>query len=156
MVQEQGRTGLSLTFHTTQLNLVSGQYQVDVKVYGDYLLDPCVITIDDGSVAIINNDDDRSLAAKVNALASEFNANIYPNPNSGEEVRIALDGLNGDAAMGLVRFIDVTGKVVFQESVPVKGEQAQFLLNPAGLSAVIYSINIQVGSQFVTKSFVQE
>lgn len=155
--QETTTSGLSLAFHTTDLMLTSGQYIVDVKVTAggvtnDYAT-PCTITIN--AAAGMNMDSEGELVAANKSLLDSFEASVYPNPNAGQEVMVSLQDLSGEADRATLTITDMSGRVVFGDTYPVKGESVVLRVIPqTQLANGVYSINIEVGALRLTRQLI--
>jgi cysteine-rich repeat protein len=85
---------------------------------------------------------------KVTMVDFGIRAVLFPNPNDGNEIQLKLTGLSGIEGMTQVMIFDITGKMVFNKTYPIKGQQVTLLLKPErDLTTGTYMVDIQSQGQ---------
>jgi hypothetical protein len=128
-------------------------YEVRVKggirngqIFGDYG-EPCTITISDPAGFSVNGS---------NESAENIDFNVFPNPNDGSEVYLAFSGLTDKNQTVKIRFFDLTGRMVLNESIQISGSQSQINLSINELSSGVYNLGVELdGKNMSKKLFVK-
>jgi hypothetical protein len=79
-------------------------------------------------------------------------ASVYPNPNAGDIVNLAVSGLEN--AQVMVRVLDAQGRVVAQSSYAVDGVLNTMIAFERSLNNGLYMIEIMDGSTIRTERMV--
>ncbi|NNK80050.1 MAG: T9SS type A sorting domain-containing protein, partial [Flavobacteriales bacterium] len=82
---------------------------------------------------------------------------IYPNPSTGDRVRITLNDLVDTDQKIVIEVIDFTGKMIFSEQVSNKGRNASIQVDfDRNLSRGMYFMNLYVNDKIMTEKFIVE
>jgi hypothetical protein len=98
---------------------------------------------------------DKEDALVVKALRDEAHMRIYPNPSEGNQVRLELTNLESETGIATLLVLDMTGKQVYTERIPVKGDQLNTVLDfkPA-LTSGMYFISIELDGIIYREKFI--
>ncbi len=119
---------LSLAFHLTNMPLQSGAtYDVAVRarvqgLWGDYAAS-CPLTIQANPTVNSGH-----VSASKLIAGDEGHFSLFPNPNSGEEVRLNFKSASWLEGMANIEVLDILGKLIQTEQVAVKGEEMNYTL----------------------------
>jgi hypothetical protein len=149
------RTPYTCPLWQVQPALTPGEtYSVSVKVNqggeeGSYST-ACNVTIAGPQAESIADD------LLMNKSISESTLGIYPNPNSGTEVRIDLDGIEEGTHDVSVTIYNIFGKLITNDSFGHQGSRLSRLVSFENeLATGIYLINITVdGENFATEKLI--
>jgi hypothetical protein len=126
------RNGVSFYFNQTDLEFMPGVYDVDVRVIAngstsDYV-NACPITIVGG--AMINDEEGSSADLQLRTTITEASATLYPNPNTGAEFILHVEGMQEQEGLLRIDILDITGKTVWSEAQVKNGGEGNFLVRP--------------------------
>jgi len=128
--------------------LSTGDYNVSVQVSQAGVLGEfgasCPMTI---SGSGIQEEDFQTLRM----IEHDFAATIYPNPNSGNEVFVGLDGLPTETSVVSIEIFDVYGRKLSHQSIHHQGEEfgqwIHFQENiPMGMYVILIEVNQEMSS----------
>ena len=89
------------------------------------------------------------------ALSENAHMRIYPNPSEGDQVRIELTNLELETGIVTLLVLDMTGKQVYTERIPVKGEALNTLLDfRPTLTSGMYFISVDVDGIMYREKFM--
>ena len=81
--------------------------------------------------------------------------NLYPNPNSGDQLFISLNNISADVSTISVDIYDLTGKSMSKRTIAVQDGYINTAMDLKGsLSSGIYMVNITVGEKTYTERLV--
>ena len=81
--------------------------------------------------------------------------NLYPNPNSGDQLFISLNNISADVSTISVDIYDLTGKSMSKRTIAVQDGYINTAMDLKGsLSSGIYMVNITVGEKMYTERLV--
>jgi hypothetical protein len=82
---------------------------------------------------------------------------LYPNPNGGEELMLGIEYTGGLEGIANVQVMDITGKTIWSERIPVKGEQFNTLINfQPRLTTGMYIASVDMDGIILRKKFIVE
>jgi len=92
----------------------------------------------------------------VSKIATEGNLGIYPNPNTGSEVRIELNGIEEGAHDVAVNIYDICGKLMARDLFGHQGAQLSRLVRfDQNLSTGLYLVHVTIdGENFYTEKMI--
>jgi hypothetical protein len=141
------RTPYTCPLWQMQPPLTPGEtYSVSVKVAqggvdGDYST-ACDVTIAGPQAAGLAGD------LLVSKLITESTLGIYPNPNSGSEVRIELNGIEEGAHEVAINIYDIYGKLITRESFGHQGVQLSHIVHfEQKLAVGMYLIHVSIDGE---------
>ncbi|NNC84119.1 MAG: T9SS type A sorting domain-containing protein, partial [Flavobacteriales bacterium] len=156
-IQTTTTNGISLAFHTTDLDLSGGgSWDVRVRALADgqngSFSTVCVINITAaGPIAPPSEDGDVKLTS--NEVSS---ISLYPNPNTGTEFILELDEQRDGTAPLQIAIYDITGSLVFTEQISVKGA-ANIMVRPdQKLKTGLYLVRVWDGDVETTLRMMVE
>ena len=106
------------------------------------------------TVTITNQADNNSQDLSLLNISSE-KLSIYPNPNTGEQLFIDLQGIEAGVEAVIVEIYDMTGKQIVARMIPTQGERMNTVLDLQGdLATGMYLVNITAGNKRYTERLV--
>jgi hypothetical protein len=106
----------------------------------------CVKTIGASGMPIEDNGD---LMSNVELNGADIQ--VFPNPNSGNGIQVAINGMEGAIR---VELMDATGRMISQEQWVVEGSLNQVMNFESTLPVGMYSIRFTQGSQAESLKFI--
>ncbi|NNC83986.1 MAG: T9SS type A sorting domain-containing protein, partial [Flavobacteriales bacterium] len=158
-IQTTMTNGISLAFHTTDLDLSEGgSWDVRVRALAEgqngSFSSVCPINITAvGPIAPPSDD-----VSDIKVIdGSDIVAEIYPNPSNGEQVAINLSELTDENQKIVIEVVDFTGKVVYTEQLANKGSNANFIVDfDNKLAKGMYFVNMYVNDQMLVEKLTVE
>jgi len=92
----------------------------------------------------------------VSKVATESNLGIYPNPNTGSEVRVELNGIEEGAHDVAVNIYDICGQLISRDIFGHQGAQLSRLVRfEQNLSTGLYLVHVTIdGENFYTEKMI--
>ncbi|MBK7751866.1 MAG: T9SS type A sorting domain-containing protein [Flavobacteriales bacterium] len=87
--------------------------------------------------------------------ASAISLSLYPNPNRGEQLFLALGGVQADTKVEL-DVMDLFGKRVFADQFAAPSEEFTHSMDVNGLASGVYLVNVHVGDRLYTQRLVKQ
>ncbi|MBK9274554.1 MAG: T9SS type A sorting domain-containing protein [Flavobacteriales bacterium] len=87
--------------------------------------------------------------------ASNVTMSLYPNPNRGEVVNVAFDGIAAAERMD-IDVMDIFGKRVMAEQIAAPGGAFVHTMDMAYLAPGVYMVNVRVGERLYTQRLVRQ
>lgn len=82
---------------------------------------------------------------------------IFPNPNGGEELMVVLTGLDEEEGIVQIELLDITGRLVQNERISVKGDQINYRMTfEERLPSGIYMLRASQDTMTLSKRLVIE
>ena len=134
--------------------LIEGsQYEVDVraKVDGNWCPWGDICTLNIGTDPGMNGGNDQRMLQEPHDKVASIS--IWPNPNSGDVLNIALTGERSTAGTVRIEMFDMYGKRVLDRTMTLEGTQAALSLNN-DLAPGMYIVNLTDGSDRYTERLV--
>jgi hypothetical protein len=131
--------------------LINGStYNVEINVkvsgaYSGFCPSSCTITI-------ANSGNHPMTSMKSAGDQAAFN--IWPNPNNGDRLNVALDGLDRSLAIVEARLLDLTGRTALTTSLPVADGRVNCVMDLHGTANGTYLLQMVAGSQTYTQRVV--
>ncbi|HRO39297.1 MAG TPA: T9SS type A sorting domain-containing protein, partial [Flavobacteriales bacterium] len=121
-------------------------YQVQVRVTvngieGTYCGNVCNVTIDNSP----------NLGIRLTQTEGQPEFNLWPNPNNGQHLNVALSGLDSGLTTADVRLVDLTGRMVIGTQLPVAGGAINSVIELGNAANGTYLLQIIVGGKTWTK-----
>ncbi|MBK9076591.1 MAG: T9SS type A sorting domain-containing protein [Flavobacteriales bacterium] len=87
--------------------------------------------------------------------ASAISLSLYPNPNRGEQLFLALGGVQADTKVEL-DVMDLFGKRVFADRFAAPSEEFIHSMDLNNLASGVYLVNVHVGDRLYTQRLVKQ
>jgi hypothetical protein len=88
---------------------------------------------------------------------NETELSIFPNPNGGEELMVVLTGLDEEEGIVQLELLDITGRLVQNERISVKGDQINYrMIFEERLPSGIYMVRVNQDAMTLSKRLVIE
>ncbi|MBK6754074.1 MAG: T9SS type A sorting domain-containing protein [Flavobacteriales bacterium] len=87
--------------------------------------------------------------------ASAISLSLYPNPNRGEQLFLALGGVQADTKVEL-DVMDLFGKRVFADRFAAPSEEFTHSMDLNNLASGVYLVNVHVGDRLYTERLVKQ
>jgi hypothetical protein len=151
----------SFQFGASSLPFMPGTtYNVQVRAFaggqlGDYDDTGCQVTIQ--PAPSMEGPAGDALVFDNKALDASAVADLYPNPNSGENLFISLTELEDEYQSVVVEVVDLAGKVVHQEQVASSGKSTNFVITfNERLAKGMYFVNLYLDDTKLTEKLSVE
>ncbi|MBK8339286.1 MAG: T9SS type A sorting domain-containing protein [Flavobacteriales bacterium] len=145
----------NLTMNWNALPLVAGNtYNVTVRISYDGGANYCPY---DGSctVAIVAGPG-ASAQRSIEVVEEQMvDLQLFPNPNRGEQLFLALGGVGADTKVEL-DVMDLFGKRVFAEQFAAPSDKFTHTMDVNGLASGVYLVNVRVGDRLYTERLVKQ
>ena len=120
-----------------------------------------VCTLTSGSSLTGNNGNNSIASSNTGSMntniATVGRMMVYPNPNQGNELMVALSDLSGHAGTARIEIFDIYGKKVHEERVAISGSDVQkMILFDQELQKGVYIVSVLAeGEQYTSKLVVR-
>ena len=94
-----------------------------------------------------NSDSAAGIIAETNLPASNVEMELYPNPNTGDEVMLTLNNLESAQQEVIVEIHDLYGKKVYSELLGNNGNQMIAVIQLPEIAMGIYTVNVIVNEE---------
>ncbi|MCB0772098.1 MAG: T9SS type A sorting domain-containing protein, partial [Flavobacteriales bacterium] len=126
-------------------------YNVEVRamvsgMWGDFCPSTCTITIDNGGGA--------GRPAGLLSLDEQAGFNIWPNPNNGDRLNVAMDGLDLSLTTVEARFVDLTGRTTLSTTLLVAEGRINTVMDLHDAANGTYLLQVVAGEHTFTQRVV--
>ncbi|MBK7271386.1 MAG: choice-of-anchor I family protein, partial [Flavobacteriales bacterium] len=138
----------NLTLKWNALPLVNGDtYNVTVRISYDGGTNYCPYDAS-CTVAIVNPPAESAQRSLEVVEEQPVDLQLYPNPSHGEQLFLALGGVQADTKVEL-DVMDLFGKRVFADQFAAPSEEFTHSMAVNGLASGVYLVNVRVGDRFL-------
>ncbi|MBK7083547.1 MAG: T9SS type A sorting domain-containing protein [Flavobacteriales bacterium] len=144
----------NLTLKWNALPLVNGDtYNVTVRISYDGGTNYCPYDAS-CTVAIVNPPAESAQRSLEVVEEQPVDLQLYPNPSHGEQLFLALGGVQADTKVEL-DVMDLFGKRVFADQFAAPSEEFTHSMAVNGLASGVYLVNVRVGDRLYTQRLVK-
>ncbi|MBS1939248.1 MAG: T9SS type A sorting domain-containing protein [Bacteroidetes bacterium] len=121
--------------------------QINVKVnglYSGFCASTCTITINNNPV----------LGGRLAQVEGQPEINLWPNPNDGQQLNVAVNGIDEQITTAEVRLLDLTGRMALSTQLPVANGSLNSILELNGAANGTYLLQITAGDRTWTERVV--
>ncbi len=121
--------------------------QLNVKVnglYSGFCASSCTITINNNPV----------LGGRLAQVEGQPEINLWPNPNDGKQLNVAVHGIDEQVTTADVRLLDLTGRMALGTQLPVANGALNSILDLDGAANGTYLLQITAGDRNWTERVV--
>ena len=132
-------------------------YEVDVRAFrnGAWCVDPLNPDSAWGDICLLTIQGTPAQGGNQNLALQGEGFDLWPNPNSGEQFWINLDGIADDVLTVAVDIHDLTGKRVVAREIPTQGNHLYTVIDLNGdLANGVYMVSIIAGDMRYTERLI--
>lgn len=112
-----------------------------------------VIATNPGGCSMISNAVNRVFSGIENASLKSKSISIYPNPTAkGGMLNVVVNGINSKD--NLLQVLDINGRLVKQFNVHLNSESEHLVLDVSDISAGVYTLSLNNGSEIISEGFL--